>query len=60
MRAGFHGLRLKPHEFWALTPVEFQLMLGAAGAQAPLLKDGLAALMAAYPDKRREGGDDEL
>lgn len=57
MRAGLHGLRLKPEEFWALTPVELQLMLGSAGAQAPLLRDGLAALMAAYPDKRR--GDDD-
>ena len=28
MRAGLIGLRLKPAEFWALTPAELRLMLG--------------------------------
>lgn len=51
MRAGLKGLGLRPAEFWALTPAELQLMLGDPGATAPLLSDGLAALMAAYPDK---------
>jgi uncharacterized phage protein (TIGR02216 family) len=51
MRAGLRGLGLRPAEFWALTPAELQLMLGDPGASAPLLSDGLAALMAAYPDK---------
>ncbi|WP_083792004.1 rcc01693 family protein [Roseobacter sp. GAI101] len=50
MRAGLKGLGLTPAEFWALTPAELQLMLGTTAAQAPLLSDGLAALMAAYPD----------
>ena len=50
MRAGLKGLGLTPEEFWALTPAELQLMLGTTAAQAPLLSDGLAALMAAYPD----------
>ncbi|MGC1495652.1 MAG: rcc01693 family protein [Sulfitobacter sp.] len=53
MRAGLQGLRLRPAEFWALTPGELQLMLGASGNDAPLLSDGLAALMAAYPDKEK-------
>ncbi|MEP5730945.1 MAG: phage tail assembly chaperone [Sulfitobacter sp.] len=53
MRVGLHGLGLKPAEFWVLTPVELQLMLGTASAQAPLLSDGLAALMAAYPDNKK-------
>ncbi len=53
MRAGLQGLRLKPAEFWALTPAELQLMLGTQGSQAPLLSKGLAALMAAYPDKEK-------
>ncbi len=57
MRAGLHGLQLSPDVFWALTPVELQIMLGRAGAQAPMLSDGLAALMAAYPDQRKETGD---
>ncbi|KIN60751.1 DUF2376 domain containing protein [Sulfitobacter noctilucae] len=53
MRVGLHGLGLKPDEFWALTPVELQVMLGAAGTDKPMLSDGLAALMAAYPDKTK-------
>ena len=28
MRAGMQGLRLTPDAFWALTPAEFQMMLG--------------------------------
>ena len=38
MRAGLHGLGLRPAEFWALTPVELQLMLGRDGAAAPLAR----------------------
>lgn len=53
MRAGLQSLGLRPAEFWALTPGELQLMLGTQGAQAPLLSDGLAALMAAYPDEEK-------
>lgn len=51
MRAGLHGLRLTPAEFWALTPAELRLMLGADRAPGPLTRDGLAALMAAFPDQ---------
>lgn len=57
MRVGLQRLGLKPGEFWALTPVELQMMLGTSGAGAPMLSDGLAALMAAYPDRRKEPGD---
>lgn len=57
MRAGMRGLRLSPADFWALTPAELQLMLGATGAQAPLLKKGLEALMAIYPDKTEDKSD---
>ena len=56
MRAGLRGLGLSPDQFWTLTPAELQIMLGAAGDTAPLLSDGLEALMAAYPDKN-EGAD---
>ncbi len=31
MRAGLRGLRLRPAEFWALTPAELMLMLGQDG-----------------------------
>jgi len=58
LRAGVKGLRLTPDAFWALTPAELQLMLGAEGAQAPLLRDGLDALMAAYPDRQKDKSDE--
>ncbi|GAA6177929.1 phage tail assembly chaperone [Sulfitobacter pacificus] len=51
MRVGLHGLGLAPDIFWALTPVELQVMLGNSAQQKPMLSNGLAALMAAYPDK---------
>lgn len=51
MRAGLRGLGLSPDDFWALTPAELQIMLGDPGGSTPLLSDGLAALMAVYPDK---------
>lgn len=52
LRAGLHGLGLKPAEFWALTPVELMLMLGRdpEGGAAVLTRSGLAALMARFPD----------
>jgi len=33
-------------------------MLGSAADKAPMLSDGLAALMAAYPDKKKDLDDD--
>ena len=48
---------LLPDQFWALTPAELQLMLGPKSGPAPLLSDGLAALMAAYPDETKGAGD---
>lgn len=50
MRAGLRGLGLRPDEFWALTPAELRVMLGDPGTRAPLMRQGLEALMAAYPD----------
>lgn len=58
MRAGLQGLGLHPDAFWRLTPVELQMMLGDFGARAPLLSQGLDALMAAYPDKTEEHHDE--
>ena len=57
MRAGLRGLGLRPDEFWALTPAELLLMLGEAGAAAPLNRARLDALAAAFPD-RMEGQED--
>ena len=53
MTLGLSHLRLRPAEFWALTPAELQIMLGDPGRDAPLLSDGLEALMAAWPDETK-------
>lgn len=59
MRAGLHGLGLKPAEFWQLTPVELMIMLGRDGSQAPLTRGGLEDLLRQYPDAGPgEGGGD--
>lgn len=58
MRAGIGGLRLTPAEFWALTPVELQMMLGAAGGADPMRRSRLEALMQAFPDQDGETRDD--
>ena len=51
MRAGMLGLRLRPDQFWALTPAELLLMLGLDGARPPMARARLEELAAAYPDK---------
>lgn len=58
MRAGLHGLGLSPDIFWALTPGELQMMLGSKAGNSPMLSEGLAALMAAYPDTKKDQDDD--
>lgn len=55
MRAGMTGLNLTPDVFWALSPAELQMMLGDPGQSAPLLRDGLEALMQAWPDDNERG-----
>ena len=55
MRAGIAGLRLRPAEFWALTPAELRVMLGVGAAVPPLSRARLEELAAAFPD--RESGD---
>lgn len=52
LRAGLTGAKLRPAEFWALTPVELMVLLGREGA-APMGRARLEELAAAYPD---EGG----
>lgn len=58
MKAGLHGLGLTPDTFWALTPAELQMMLGSRAGTNPMLREGLAALMAAYPDKKKDQSDE--
>ncbi|KQI72703.1 hypothetical protein AN191_06755 [Loktanella sp. 5RATIMAR09] len=50
MQAGLHYLRLQPAQFWALTPAELQIMLGADAAKAPLGRLQLDALLRDFPD----------
>ncbi len=49
MRAGIVGRGLSPAAFWALTPAELALLLGPGGP-APLGRDRMAELTAAFPD----------
>lgn len=49
-RLGMVHLRLKPGEFWALTPAELALLVGPVGAP-PLGKAGLTKLMERFPDE---------
>lgn len=58
MRAGLQGLRLRPEEFWSLTPAELRLMLGEGGAAGPMRRAGLEALLSAYPDTGGTEDDD--
>ncbi len=57
MRAGLHGLALRPDQFWRLTPVELRMMLGGAQAAPPLTRARLSELAAAFPDARKGQGD---
>ncbi len=52
LRAGLHTLRLKPAEFWALTPAELGLMLGLDGRPLPMNRAELDDLSRLYPDER--------
>jgi len=58
MRAGLTGLRMRPDEFWALTPAELRLMLGHGAQRTPMSRTGLAALEAAWPDRKEDTSDD--
>ncbi|WP_338551022.1 rcc01693 family protein [Roseovarius phycicola] len=54
MQAGIGMLRLSPAIFWALTPAEFELMLGKPTGFKPLKRARLEELLSAYPDQRNE------
>ncbi|MBN2906138.1 MAG: phage tail assembly chaperone [Rhodobacteraceae bacterium] len=56
MRAGVLGLGLRPAEFWALTPAELMLMLGAGGGPAPMSRARLEELARAFPDQTTDKG----
>ncbi len=50
MRAGLHELRLTPAHFWALTPLELQMMLGRESGTPPVTRARLEELAARFPD----------
>ncbi|MBX9592489.1 MAG: phage tail assembly chaperone [Hyphomonadaceae bacterium] len=54
MAAGLGLLRLRPADFWAMTPRELEAalrgLLGPLDHAAPLPRTALAHLMARYPD----------
>lgn len=52
MRLGLGVLRLRPAEFWALTPAELRLMLGQEGGAA-MARARLEELAAAFPDQAK-------
>ncbi|QIE41648.1 rcc01693 family protein [Meridianimarinicoccus aquatilis] len=54
MRAGLHGLGLKPDEFWKLTPAELFVMLGVGQDGAPLDRARLQDLMQRFPDTKKD------
>jgi|GEM_PF-616273 len=56
MRAGMRDLRLRPDDFWALTPSELALMLGMEPAASRMNRNRLADLQLKFPDTPRLGG----
>lgn len=53
MRAGLGELRLRPSDFWNLTPVEFLALAGYVGVAAPTTRETLERLSSAFPDQRK-------
>lgn len=56
MRLGLAGLRLRPVEFWALTPAELLLLSGRDPGAGPLTRARLKGLMARFPDHPAKAG----
>lgn len=57
MHVGLRQLRLTPAAFWALTPAELQVMLGALRGAAPMGRRQLADLLRDFPDELKETTD---
>ncbi|PZQ51640.1 MAG: hypothetical protein DI556_05665 [Rhodovulum sulfidophilum] len=59
MRLGLVDLRLRPRDFWDLTPAELLLLAGHGAGQAALTRAGLATLAARFPDGAGAGHAEE-
>ena len=57
LQAG-QGLGLRPREFWALTPAELACLLGRDLSVAPLSRARLSQLAMAFPDLKKDEGDE--
>jgi len=56
MRLGLGELRLRPRDFWAMTPVEFALFSGRdLAGRGPMTRLSLDALERRYPDRGEDG-----
>ncbi len=55
---GLRELRLAPEAFWKLTPVELVTMLGLDAARPALTRARLDELARAYPDSKKECGNE--
>lgn len=52
LQAGLVRLRLRPADFWALTPAELMLMLGLiANSPRGMARSRLSALVEMFPDR---------
>jgi uncharacterized phage protein (TIGR02216 family) len=55
MAAGLGVLRLRPADFWSMTPKELEAalrgLMGPFHGEAPLPRSALSALVSRYPDK---------
>lgn len=60
MRLAICEARLRPAEFWVLSPAELMLVLGirpaASGGRWAMSRDELAALMSRFPDSAAHSG----
>ena len=55
MQLGLSELRLRPCEFWKLTPVELLLMAGLTPGSSPAMtRAELSALQARFPDSEKD------
>ena len=57
VNVGIGKLGLQPTEFWALSPIELQVMLGLQDTMMPMQRSRMAALLDAYPDKKEGTAD---